>query len=291
MRSVKLLSALVLGTAIQCTISSCEEIGPDINLGRNQNSVSDTTYVESPAATPESKIVLIEEFTGVRCPNCPQGHDIIANIKSANPNKVVSVSLHPINSLGAPYSFSVQDFRSPKAQSLFDYLGQIGLEPAAGIDRKIFGGESKILLDKNKWTNYVNQELTATTPVNIMLDKSYDSTNRELTIVVELHYTSAVTEQNKVTVMLLESDIVTAQLDGTEIDTFYNHKDIMRDVISDTQGDLLTATLEQGRVIRKVYKKVLDALWKPENMFVLAYVHEFQNSKVVYQAKEIHVLP
>lgn len=291
MRSVKLLSALVLGTAIQCTISSCEEIGPDINLGRNQNSVSDTTYVESPAATPESKIVLIEEFTGVRCPNCPQGHDIIANIKSANPNKVVSVSLHPINSLGAPYSFSVQDFRSPKAQSLFDYLGQIGLEPAAGIDRKIFGGESKILLDKNKWTNYVNQELTATTPVNIMLDKSYDSTNRELTIVVELHYTSAVTEQNKVTVMLLESDIVTAQLDGTEIDTFYNHKDIMRDVISDTQGDLLTATLEQGRVIRKVYKKVLDALWKPENMFILAYVHEFQNSKVVYQAKEIHVLP
>ncbi len=291
MRRIKLLSALVLGTAMLCTISSCEEIGPDINLGRNQNSVSDTTYIESPAATPESKIVLIEEFTGVRCPNCPQGHDIIANIKSANPNKVVSVSMHPINSLGAPYSFSVQDFRSPKAQSLFDYLGQIGLEPAAGIDRKIFGGESKILLDKNKWTNYVNQELTATTPVNIMLDKSYDSTNRELTIVVELHYTSAVTEQNKVTVMLLESDIVTAQLDGTEIDTFYNHKDIMRDVISDTQGDLLTATLEQGRVIRKVYKKVLDALWKPENMFILAYVHEFQNSKVVYQAKEIHVLP
>jgi hypothetical protein len=65
----------------------------------------------------------------------------------------------------------------------------------------------------------------------------------------------------------------------------------MRDVISDTQGDLLTSTLEQGRVIRKVYKKVLDALWKPENMFILAYVHEFQNSKIVYQAKEIHVLP
>jgi hypothetical protein len=291
MRIVNLLSAFVSGTLMLLAIPSCKEIGPEINLGRNENSVSDTTYVESPAATPENKVVLIEEFTGVRCPNCPQGHDIIASIQSSNPNKVVSVSLHPINSLGAPYSFSVQDFRSQKAQSLFDYLGQIGLEPAAGIDRKIFGGESKILLDKNKWTNYVNQQLTATTPVNILLDKSYDSTNRELTIVVELHYTSAVTEQNKLTVMLTESDIVTPQLDGTEIDTFYNHKDIMRDVISDTQGDLLTSTLEQGRVIRKVYKKVLDALWKPENMFILAYVHEFQNSKIVYQAKEIHVLP
>lgn len=273
------------------TISSCREVGPEINLGKNQNVVSDTTYVETPAAAPESKIVLIEEFTGVRCPNCPQGHDITANIKATNPGRVVSVSLHPINSLGAPYPFSVQDFRSQKAQTLFDYLGQIGLQPAAGIDRKVFSGETKILLDKNKWTNYTSQQLAATTPVNILLSKSYDSTNRELTVVVELHYTAAVSEQNKVTVMLTESDIVTPQLDGTEIDTFYNHKDVMRDIISDTQGDLLTATLEPGRVIRKVYKKVLDALWKPENMFILAYVHEFQNSKVVYQAKEIEVLP
>src|SRR5690348_14133339 len=92
---------LVLGSLLY----SCKEVGPDINLHGNQNALTDSTYVESPVQTPETKNVLIEEFTGVRCPNCPQGHVIIANIKAANPGRVVSVSLHPQNSLGYPYPF------------------------------------------------------------------------------------------------------------------------------------------------------------------------------------------
>lgn len=283
------LTMLVAAAGVAFNVSSCKEVGPEINLGNNQNAVSDTTYVESPVATPEAKLVLIEEFTGVRCPNCPQGHDIIENIKAANSGKVVSVSLHPINSLGAPYSFSVQDFRSQKAQTLFDFLGQIGLQPAAAVNRTLFGGETKLLLDKSKWSTYTGQQLSTTTPVNIDIDKTLDTTNNELTIAVELHYTSAVSEANKLTVVLTESDMVTAQLDGADIDTFYVHKDVMRDFISDTQGDLLNTTLEAGRVIRKVYKKTLDAAWKPENMHIVAYVHESQNSKVVYQVKEVEV--
>lgn len=270
-------------------LNSCKEVGPNINLHGNQNSVADTTYIETPVATPQNKIVVIEEFTGVRCPNCPQGHVIINNIKAANPGRVVSLSLHPINSLGAPYSFSVQDFRSQKAQTLFDYLGQIGLEPAAGIDRKLFSGQSNILLDKNAWTNYVAQQLSTTPLVNIQLTNTYDSTNSELTVVVELHYTQNVSEQNKLTMALTESNVITAQLDGSVIDTFYNHKDVMRDFITDIQGDAISTTREAGRVVRKVYKKVLDAAWKPENMKVVAYVHEYENSKLIYQANEADV--
>lgn len=279
----------ILSLVALFVLPACEEIGPAINLGKNANAVSDTTYVETPVATAETKNVLIEEFTGVRCPNCPQGHDKINTIKSNNPGKIVSVSLHPINSLGYPYSFSAQDFTSPKAQTLFDYLGQIGLEPAAGIDRTLFSGELKVLLDRSKWETRVNQQLPLTTPVNIAIDKQYDSTNRELTIIAELHYTQQVTEDNKLTVMLTESKIVSAQLDGTDIDTFYVHNDVMRDVITETQGDLLSATLEPGRVFRKVYKKILDAAWKPENMHIVAYVHESGNVKKVYQVREVNV--
>jgi hypothetical protein len=278
--------AILIGLAL---LSSCKEVGPDINLGGNANAVSDTTYVESPVATPELKNVVIEEFTGVRCPNCPQGHQVIASIKASNPERIVAVSLHPINSLGAPYAFSVQDFKNQKAQSLFDYLGQIGLEPAAGIDRKLFSGESNILLDKNKWITCANQQLAQTSPVNLLLSKSYDSVSRELTMIVELHYTDTVPESNKLTLLLTESNIVTAQLDGSIIDTFYTHKDVMRDVITDITGDVITQSLGAGRVVRKVYKKVLDVVWKPENMHVVAYVHEYLNSKRIYQGKEIEV--
>ena len=271
-------------------IQSCSEIGPDINLGGNKNSFSDTTYIEIPVATTEAKNVVIEEFTGVRCPNCPQGHIAIVNIKAANPNRVISVSLHPINSLGYAYPFSTQNFTSTKAQSLFDYIGQVGFEPVAAIDRILFSGQTKILLDKSLWSNYVTQQLTQASPANITLNKNFNSSTNELTIIVEVHYTQAVIEANKLTVLLTESNMVSAQLDGAEIDTFYTHNDVMRDFISDTQGDAITPTREAGRVIRKVYKKILDSAWNPENMHIVAYLHEFANANIVYQGREISVV-
>ncbi|MCS6934277.1 MAG: Omp28-related outer membrane protein [Chitinophagales bacterium] len=270
-------------------LPGCEEVGPAINLGKNSSTVSDTTYVELPAPAAEAKNVLIEEFTGVRCPNCPQGHDKITTIKANHPGRVVSVSLHPINSLGHPYPFSAQDLTNQEAQTLFDYLGQIGIQPAAGIDRMLFSGETKILLDRSKWESRVNQQINAPTPVNLSLSKTYDADKRELKIVAELRYTSDVSELNKLTVMLTESNIVTAQLDGSEIDTFYVHKDVMRDVVSETQGDLLNAPLVAGRVFRKVYRQTLAPAWKPENMHIVAFVHEYVNSKKVYQVKKINV--
>jgi hypothetical protein len=245
--------------------------------------------VESPVAAPETKNVVIEEFTGVRCPNCPQGHAVVAALKSTYPGKIVAVSLHPINSLGAPYSFSPQNFENNKAQTLFDYLVQIGLEPAAAVNRKLFSGETNILLDKTKWTNYTAQEFAVSTPVNVLLSKTYDSTNHLLTVVAELHYTQNISEQNKLTILLTESNIVAPQLNNSVIDTFYVHKDVMLDFITDTQGDAIAAPLTAGRVVRKVYQKVLDAAWKPENMSIVAFVHEFQNSKVIYQGKETTV--
>lgn len=285
---MKLFAYCLLST-FYCFLHSCKEVGPDINLHGNQNVISDTTYIESPVANAEVKNVVIEEFTGVRCPNCPQGHVLIANIKAANPNRIVAVSLHPQNSLGHPYSFSAQDFQNSKAQAMFDYLVQIGLEPAAGIDRKLFAGESYILLDKTFWTNYTALQLTQTTPVNITLSKTYDSTNHELTVIAELHYTQNVTEENKLTLLLTESNVISAQLNGSVIDTFYSHNDVLRDFITDVQGDAITQTREAGRVVRKVYKKILDAAWKPEKVKIVALVHEYQNSKAVYQGKEIDV--
>lgn len=280
--------ALILFTAL--LFQSCKEIGPDITLKNNKYVVADTTYMESPVATPEQKNVVIEDFTGVRCPNCPQGHQVISNIKAANPNRIMAVSLHPINSLGFPYSFSVQDFRSQEAQDLFDYLGQIGLEPAAGIDRIKFSAENNILLDRSKWTSYTTLQLAVPAPLNILLETNYDSVTRLLTVAVELHYTQTISEQNRLTIALTESNIVTAQLNGAVIDTFYSHKDIMRDFLTATTGDALTATTEAGRVIRKTYQRTLEPLWKPENMHVAAYVHQFQTVKNVYQGKEKEII-
>ena len=44
----------------------------------------------------------MEELTGVRCPNCPDGHQEVESILSNNPGRVLAVAVHtPF--LGQPF--------------------------------------------------------------------------------------------------------------------------------------------------------------------------------------------
>ena len=277
--------------SIALFFSACKEIGPDINLHGNQNSVSDTSYIESPVQSPETKNALVEEFTGVQCPNCPQGHQIVAQIQSQYPGRVAAIAYHPINSLGRPFTFSTQDLQNQQSQDVFDYLGQIGQEPAGDVDRQLFTGQSNILLDKSLWNGFTTNELALTTPVNIVLADSYDSASRQLSVVVTLHYNSANTDTtaNRLTIALVENNIISAQLNGNVIDTFYVHNNVLRTTLTADEGDLINYPRQAGRVDILVYQATLNSKWVAANMSVNAFVHEFENSKVVYQVKQVSV--
>jgi hypothetical protein len=60
---------------------------------------------------PQNKNAILEEFTGVRCPNCPAGHQVMAGILDDNPGRAFCVAYHPYNSsYTEPYSGD-PDFR------------------------------------------------------------------------------------------------------------------------------------------------------------------------------------
>ena len=42
---------------------------------------------------PENKNVILEEFTGIHCTYCPQGHQIAQGIQNSNPG-VVLINIH-----------------------------------------------------------------------------------------------------------------------------------------------------------------------------------------------------
>ena len=80
---------------------SCEEEGPAVILDEAET-LSDTTYVTSTIPIAQDKVVLIEELTGVRCPNCPDGHQEVETILANNPGRVLAVAVHtPF--LGQPF--------------------------------------------------------------------------------------------------------------------------------------------------------------------------------------------
>lgn len=66
MRRIQIWSIILCASAL--FFCACEEVGPYINFEE------ETETVTPPVNNGDiQKVVLLEEFTGVRCPNCPAG--------------------------------------------------------------------------------------------------------------------------------------------------------------------------------------------------------------------------
>ncbi|HIF14559.1 MAG TPA: hypothetical protein EYQ86_04250, partial [Bacteroidetes bacterium] len=53
--------------------------------------VSAQSFVSTAA---QNKNVVLEEYTGIYCTYCPDGHKIAQNLQSANPNDVFVINIH-----------------------------------------------------------------------------------------------------------------------------------------------------------------------------------------------------
>lgn len=274
------LSVIVLFSA--CT----KEIGPAIDFSKVQ--AKDTFYM-APVENAQLKNVLIEEFTGVKCPNCPDGHNIVATIQNANPSRVIAISYYPFGQAQTEplKDLTKADFRIADATELSTLLGGIQFLPIAAVDRKMFGGA--ILTARTLWSSNVQARLAVATPINMQLSVSYDDASREAIIKTTLMYTSALSTKHNISLAIYENNLVDAQEYPTYIDSSYTFKHVLRDVITPVGGasvlDSLT-TKAAGLVFEKTILYTLPAKWNPSNCKIVAFVHDAAATKEVYQVIE-----
>jgi hypothetical protein len=274
------LSVIVLFSA--CT----KEIGPAIDFSKVQ--AKDTFYM-APVENAQLKNVLIEEFTGVKCPNCPDGHNIVATIQNANPSRVIAIGYYPFGQAQTEplKDLTKADFRIADATELSTLLGGIQFLPIAAVDRKMFGGA--ILTARTLWSSNVQARLAVATPINMQLSVSYDDASREAIIKTTLKYTSALSTKHNISLAIYENNLVDAQEYPTYIDSSYTFKHVLRDVITPVGGasvlDSLT-TKAAGLVFEKTILYTLPAKWNPSNCKIVAFVHDATATKEVYQVIE-----
>ena len=227
MKNLILLSVLISAFSIQALFSQ--------------------TYVST---NPQDKNVILEEFTGVRCPNCPQGHQVAQQILENNPGRVWAVAFHPHNSnYTTPYSGD-PDFRRHHPDSLYmiPYCGSSRFMPSAYINRRIYGGER--IQSRASWEGFTNEFLNEASPVNIGLATTYDEITKQLTILVEIYYTENVMDLNTLNVLFTESGMVAQQSGGS---SSYVHHHVFRETFTAQWGNQITESTTQGSFIQKSF--------------------------------------
>ena len=192
------------------------------------------------------------------------------------------------------------DLRTQAAADIIKAVTTPGSLPSGYIDRKTFSPNSDPVTPREEWVNDANQELSATTPVNIKVAGKYNFPDSTVTADVTLVYTSSVNDSNFISVAIIEDDIMDLQekknlsTGNVDILTDYVHQHVLLDMMTANTGDLLNTSASKSLVAGRVFVKRYTAVIKPHasalKLKVVAFVHKGSNAKYyVLQAKEADI--
>ena len=224
-----------------------------------------------------ARVVLLEEFTGQSCPNCPSAHALTANLLDDYPEQLVAVSIQ-----AGPLAGALEIPDGSDIYSLFNVSSQ----PQGMINRAVF--------DRNRewhgtgfWRGFVEEEIAKDAGVAIEAEIDYNASTRGLNIQGKATLLNDFADDLKITVMLTESGIVAPQSNGG---SDYVHNHVLRDVVTDFSGDLIEIGNFTDDEATFNLNTTLANEWEESNMKVVVFIHEFENSDYVLQAFEAPVL-
>lgn len=205
--------------------------------------------------------ILIEDFTGQNCMNCPDAHKAINDLKALYGDYVIAVAIHAGH-------FAIAEGSNSKIVGLMqpegnDYADSWGItEYPRGIINRTSGK-----LMPTQWAAYARQALAKESPMIIAITTEID--NGKILIHSELH--SNTNLNAKLQLWITESNITAFQLNGDTPDNNYLHHHVYRAAVNGVGGEGVSLTNN----IPSTYEHsiALRSNWNANNLSVVAFVY------------------
>lgn len=223
---------------------------------------------------PRTRTALLEEFTAIRCGNCPAAHVVANALSSAYPEDLVVIGVHG-GGLAIPVG-AQPDFRPPDGTALWNQFN-VTFQPQGLVNRGS-------LLATATWSSAVQNIIATPSPVNLGLATAFDADTRILTIDLELYYTaSSAPGADAISVLLTQDRIIGYQQDYVNgAQAAYEHRHVLRDYVTPIGGDPVLDA-EEGTFVQRSWTITVPEEWDAEDLSVVGFVGE--QGGVVYQAR------
>lgn len=284
-------------------ITSCDVVeGPYLidDGGITPADTSSNTYV---------KKVLIEDFTGHTCPNCPAAARELEAIHDVYGDQIIGMALHVTTGFASPWTGAGKfeyDFRTKWGTDWDNFFGisNAGL-PRGMVNRTGYPNDHK--LGKNEWLAAVITELEKEFDFGISITTAISGGNGTITVNTEL--LNDVNGNYNLVVCLTESNIINWQKDGQSDIENYEHNHVLRTVLTDeelstsssyTAGYEIVTTITINLSALEQYNIDYSANtaingngnsggWDAANMSVVAYIYD-NTTKEIVQVQEAHLM-
>ena len=259
------------------------------------------TVVTYKAVTSFLQKVLIEDFTGHTCGNCPFAAKEAKKIEELYGERVITMAIHcgqfavPVQN---PNDVKFKtDFRTPVGTALDIKFGasNAGL-PRGIINRKKFTTSPKVsLLNYTEWGTRVNQivSLPQGNGIGLTINPKFDSVSRSINVYVSTKFERAFTGKIKMTGYMVEDKILNWQKfypspGVTENIEFYEHNHTLRGDLNPKNGkfDLNNgAPIGQNETFKIEWQGVLPSVVVSKNAQIIFILSNSETDEVLQVAE------
>lgn len=266
---------LLIGTCV-LTLAACDTIEAPFEEGN-------TVTPPPPSAKVQHK-VLIEEYTGFKCKNCPEASHLLHKLQhDTYGDRMIVIGVHALN-LAEPDltgDFTL-DLRVSEGEILAnDFL--VDHVPVAGFNRNYDANTLANWSEKGDFSSRVATLLEDTVAkADITISPAFNPATRQLNVEIKAKYLQPGAEGDYLSAFLVEDNVVAIQ-DSNGIKVFnYLHRNVLRAVLNSTYGEQLTTALVPiNTTYTKNYTYTVPAGFNISNCSIIAFVHNKANKTIL----------
>lgn len=263
-----ILGIATVATVLAFGFTACDEVDEN------------ERFVEMPAR--ESKRnVLVEEFTGQQCTNCPDAHKALATLSEQYGSNLIVVGIHA-GSFGMLEGANSKyvGLKQPEGDEYANRWGDLDVlgYPIAGFDRK---GQPATLIS-GTWDTTIYEEMQRPTNLDINLTAHINAAN-EIEISAELKPYADM--KGKLQLWVVEDSIVAVQVDHGKIKKDYVHNHVYRAAVNGTWGEDVALLPEINET--KTASIAVKDNWNANHLHIVAFVYNDKDGVLQAQKAEV----
>jgi len=214
------------------------------------------------------RAILIEDFTGQKCINCPTGTEIINGIvETYGEENVIAVGIHsgPLGFAGNSKTVGLMTDTGNEYYTRWDKENKMG-QPWVIFNRKTSPDSHY-----NNWAAMVGTIISEKANLSVKIANAYDAATRTLTTTVGADGVNG-TVNGKLQVWIVEDGVKALQMmpDGSA-NKEYVHNHVFRAAVNGTWGE--DVTVKEDETTTKQYSYVLPEAWDADKIAVVAFVY------------------
>jgi thiol-disulfide isomerase/thioredoxin len=169
--------------------------------------------VKTNSLTSGFRKVLVEDYTGHTCGNCPRAAETVTSLVQSYHDNIVVIACHVSNTYAAPKSDSVyrEDFRDPVSTEWDNYFSLSGYGLPGGMVNRTIPYHQNY----NNWNTLVASNLSKPQVAKLDITTLYDASQKLLNVKVKTTFLQTLTDTVYLSIGLTQDSIIANQEDYT----------------------------------------------------------------------------